>query len=460
MAGESEATMNIYLRRGRAALITFACEGSLIAALLYLLAHLEIPGRVSFGVPLAAAAGFTSLVALLLMLTRELRRVPGFRFRHETLLTAALIAGIAISGALLARWHFSRQGDLYAAILFQSAVLIPALILSWRWFARRARVTGFCREKVAILGTGELARQVSSYIDEYIAADFRVVGFIGETADDSCQQLGPHPRLATLDALERLSPTRVERVIVALEERRGMLPADTLIDLRLRGVKFEEVAPFVERTSGKIHVDGLLPSLILFSDGFRVSPLRMITKRVFDFLASGALLTVTWPVMLLAAVAIRLDSKGPVFYRQERVGKHGKVFQIFKFRSMVNDAEKLSGPQWASQSDVRVTQVGRFIRKCRIDELPQIINIFKGDMSFVGPRPERPVFVTELEPQIPYYKFRSAVRPGLTGWAQVCYAYGASVDDAKQKLKYASPILDLWIVLKTIRVVLFGAGAR
>ncbi len=460
-------TVNIYLRRGRAALITFVLEGTLIAAILYLVAMISSPVSVRASLPMSLGIGFTSLAAFLLMLTREFRRIPGFRFRHETLVTMGLIFAIALAGAALARWGYGRRGVVYAAVLLQSSAAIAFGVLSWRWIAARNHVAGFYREKIAILGSGEMARQITDYIESYLAADYRIVGFVAESDDDEIRQLGNHRRLATVDTIDAIDKSQVDRVIVALEERRGLLPSGSLIPLRLSGVRFEEITPFVERTSGKIQVDLLLPSLIVFSDGFKVSRLRVISKRIHDFLLSGFLLTVTLPVMLLTALLIKLDSEGPVFYMQERVGKAGRVFPIYKFRSMVKDAETRSGPQWASKADARVTRIGAFIRKTRIDELPQIINIFKGDMSFVGPRPERPVFVAELEQEIPYYQLRSSVRPGLTGWAQVSYPYGASIDDAKQKLKYdlfylkhASPILDLWIVLKTVKVVLLGSGAR
>jgi sugar transferase (PEP-CTERM system associated) len=240
-----------------------------------------------------------------------------------------------------------------------------------------------------------------------------------------------------------------------------------LMDLRMRGIEVEEATSFYERASGKIAVETMLPSWLIYSEGFKSTPLRVFLKRLGDVTLSVLLLVLAAPVMALTALLIRLGSPGPVLYRQERMGKDGQIFHLLKFRSMRHRAESESGPTWTIKNDPRITRVGRVIRKLRIDELPQLVNVLRGEMSFVGPRPEREYFVRQLVQRIPYYALRMTVRPGLTGWAQVEYGYGASEAESLEKLKYdlyyiknANVLLDLWIVLKTTKVVMFGTGAR
>lgn len=245
------------------------------------------------------------------------------------------------------------------------------------------------------------------------------------------------------------------------------MPVADLLDCKLKGIRVLELSSFFERENGHLQLDSLNASWMILGDGFHQGMLRDTIKRMFDVVASLILLSVTLPFMILAALAIKFESTGPVFYRQERVGQHGRPFTIFKFRSMRADAEQDGKPRWAQANDDRTTRVGRFIRKTRIDELPQIFNVFMGDMSFVGPRPERPYFVAELNQQIPYYGVRHTIKPGITGWAQVRHEYGASVEDAIEKLQYDlyyvknhSLFLDLMILFQTVQVVLWGKGAR
>ena len=259
---------------------------------------------------------------------------------------------------------------------------------------------------------------------------------------------------------------KIDRIVVALDERRGKLPVEQLLACRMKGIRVEEGASFTEELNGRISVENLYPSALIFSDGFTRSRLFKRSKKYFDAVISILAMVFAFPIGLMIAIAIKLDSEGPIFYEQERVGKDGKTFKLKKFRSMQNDAEK-DGPVWAGLEDSRVTRVGRIIRKMRLDEMPQIINVMKQEMSFVGPRPERPFFVKRLERQVPYYFYRHSVRPGITGWAQLCYSYGASKEDAIEKLKYdlyyiknMSLIFDLTIILETIKVVIWGRGAR
>jgi sugar transferase (PEP-CTERM system associated) len=260
----------------------------------------------------------------------------------------------------------------------------------------------------------------------------------------------------------------VEEIIIAIRDRRGGgLPVDELLECKLMGVKVSELSTFFERETGQLQLESLNASWIILSEGFRVGLGRDIVKRAFDIVASLSLLLLTFPVMVIAALAILLESGTPILYRQEREGQTGRVFPVLKFRSMRTDAEKDGKPQWAAKNDDRTTRVGRFIRKVRIDELPQIFNVLKGDMSFVGPRPERPFFVEKLAKEIPYYNVRHTVKPGITGWAQIRCSYGASVEDSIEKLQYDlyyvknhSLFLDLLILFQTAQVVLWGKGAR
>jgi sugar transferase (PEP-CTERM system associated) len=261
---------------------------------------------------------------------------------------------------------------------------------------------------------------------------------------------------------------KVDEIVVGVRERRnGGLPTSQLLECKLAGIEVIELPSFFERQLGQIQLESLNPSWMIFSDGFQRSSFKDITKRAFDIAVSSLLLLLTLPVFLLTALLVWLESGSPILYRQERVGEHGRVFEVLKFRSMRKDAERDGVPQWAKKQDMRITHVGKVMRKLRIDELPQIFNVLRGNMSFVGPRPERPYFVNELSKEITYYQSRHTVKPGITGWAQIRYSYGATVEDAIQKLQYDlyyvknhTLFLDLVILLQTAQVVLFGKGAR
>jgi sugar transferase (PEP-CTERM system associated) len=277
-----------------------------------------------------------------------------------------------------------------------------------------------------------------------------------------------HEVLGSAADIDRIVATRhVDRIVVGMSDRRGRLPIEQLLRAKMSGVRVEDATTTYERLTGKILLDDLKPSWLIFSDGFRASRVTRFVKRMLDLSFSIILAIVSAPLMALTAMAIRLDSPGPMLYSQERVGENGAVFKIYKFRSMRTDAEVAGTPVWARDQDDRVTRVGRFIRKTRLDELPQLWNVMRGDMSFVGPRPERPFFVDQLAKDIPFYLQRHSVKPGLTGWAQVKYQYGSTVEDAMEKLRYdlyyikhLSIVFDLTIVLDTVKVILFGKGAK
>jgi sugar transferase (PEP-CTERM system associated) len=322
--------------------------------------------------------------------------------------------------------------------------------------------------RLLVLGTGPEALMVERSLTATNQPNLTLVGFYPAQSEPARMVQGQRivPSEWNIEAaVDRLD---IDEVIVAVREQRGgALPLEALLQCRISGVRITDLAGFYERVRGEVPVESLKASWLIYGDGFKQDWSRNLVKRVFDLGVSLALLLLALPVMAATALAIRLESRGPVIYRQERVGRGGRVFTVLKFRSMSQDAEKDGKARWAQSDDPRVTRVGRFIRKTRIDELPQLVNVLRGDMSFVGPRPERPAFVDELAKKIPYYGVRHSVKPGVTGWAQVRLAYGASVEDAVRKLendlyyvKNHSLFLDLLILLETVRVVLFREGAR
>ncbi len=320
--------------------------------------------------------------------------------------------------------------------------------------------------RVLVLGTGDRARQIENLRRAPDQLDVELVGYINLGGDEP--QVGPE-RLVELGSrsLRQIAEElHIEEIIVASDDRRKGLPIDDILECKMYGLHIMEAADFYERQLGKIRLDTLHPSNVIFADGFSQAVIKRSEKRVMDIMVSALMIVATLPIMVATAIAIYAESGGPVFYRQDRVGRRGKVFTLFKFRSMRQDAES-NGAVWALQNDSRITKVGNFIRRTRIDELPQLLNVLRGDMSFVGPRPERPQFVAELSKAIPYYDLRHYVKPGITGWAQVLYPYGASINDAREKLQYDlyylknySIFLDLNILLQTMQVILWGKGAR
>ena len=320
-------------------------------------------------------------------------------------------------------------------------------------------------ERILVLGTGGQARDLVEEIEKRGDTGYQVVGMTGPPPVEM-NRPNPVPYLGSAKDLPALTrENRVSRVIVAMEDRRGALPVKELLDCRLSGVIVEEQESIYERVTGKISVTSLRPSYLIFGEGFRKTRMVLAVKRFLDVVFSLATLVLSSPVLAAAMLAIKLDSPGGIFFKQPRVGQDGETFWIYKLRSMKVDAEKHSGPVWAKRADDRITRVGRFLRATRIDEIPQMWNVLKGEMSFVGPRPERPFFVQELSLVIPYYAQRLTVKPGITGWAQINYPYGSSVEDAREKLQYdlyyiknIGILFDITIILKTIRVVLSRKG--
>jgi sugar transferase (PEP-CTERM system associated) len=327
--------------------------------------------------------------------------------------------------------------------------------------------SGVFKSRVLVLGTGSRVMKIAEYGGRN--PHHCVVGYVGLQAT---RHYVPLPNVLPMTSedslLSMVKKHAVDQIVVAVRDRRGGgLPVQQLLECKMRGVKVVELSTFFEREYRQVLLESLNPSWMVLGDGFRQGYFGNAVKRLFDLTVSGTLLLLALPIMLVTAVCIFLESGLPVLYRQERVGQRGRVFTLYKFRSMRNEAESDGTPRWAGANDDRTTRVGRFIRKWRIDELPQIFNVIKGEMSFVGPRPERPFFVDQLTKQIPFYALRHSAKPGITGWAQVRYQYGASVDDAVEKLQYdlyyvknRCLFLDLAILLATVEVVLWRKGSR
>lgn len=349
---------------------------------------------------------------------------------------------------------------IFWCLLFAAGVAV----FFWRFLYFKILERRMFVQPIALIGTGKFAGEIVAAIENKKDSGFKIVAFVGDPSSPNVK--GGTPVFPEIKDLKGLCEQQVvSKIVVALDEKRG-IPLYDLIPYKFLGIEILGAARFFEELTGKVPVARISPSWLVFSEGFYVGRMMKTLKRTMDLLAALSILLVSSPILFASALIIKLESPGEIFYRQERVGENGKIFNIVKFRSMKTDAEK-DGPKWASLDDDRVTKFGRFIRKVRIDELPQLFNVLKGDMSFVGPRPERPVFVEELEKKIPFYNSRHIVKPGITGWAQIYYPYGASVEDSLHKLEYdlyyiknLSISIDLLTIFQTIKVVLFQKGSR
>ncbi|MGA8867897.1 MAG: TIGR03013 family XrtA/PEP-CTERM system glycosyltransferase, partial [Candidatus Sulfotelmatobacter sp.] len=339
-------------------------------------------------------------------------------------------------------------------------IILTATLFTWRsaysWLVKQP----YLRERVYVLGTGERAERLVDGLQRLSDLGIEVVGWTGNLEEE------PTRESAASHMLGLAREKGVHRVIVAMGDRRGTLPVDELLALRLGGVKVEEATSWLEKISGRIEVEQLSPSWLIFAEGFQFGGSVQLLRRLFSILVAGVALLLVLPLLPFIILAIRLDSPGPILYRQKRVGRGGRHFYCLKFRTMRPDAEADTGATWAADDDPRITRAGKFLRLSRLDEIPQLWCVLRGDMAFVGPRPERPEFVEWLSREIPYYGVRHIVRPGVTGWAQVRYKYGNTLGDAREKLQYdlfyiknASVSLDLLIVFQTIKIVVLGRGA-
>ena len=387
--------------------------------------------------------------------------------RRELVLRLVQALGLAWI-ALALSFYFYPALMLGRSIALIALPLALTLMVAWRvsihWFLGHPDFG----ERILIVGSGDAAVDVAREVLSRPDAGYRVVGFVGTDAEMLGKSL-INPRVIGLteELGDIVSREHIDRIVVAMGERRGQFPTDKLLQLSLTGrVSIEEGAAFYERITGRVSLSMVRPSWLIFTGPGRQKRFTSLSRIVVHRLAAVIGFLLSLPIIIVTAILIKLESRGPVFYKQERVGKNGRTFVLTKFRSMRVDAEK-EGPVWASKGDDRTTRVGRIIRKIRVDEIPQFWNIIKGDMNFVGPRPERPHFVAQLAEEIPYYEQRHLIAPGLTGWAQIKYPYGASIEDARQKLQYDlfyiknhGLVFDAIILFETVKIILFGRGAQ
>jgi sugar transferase (PEP-CTERM system associated) len=450
---------------GRQALLLLVCDFALISGV-FVVAYLFLLHRgAEDAIP--ALHGVSALAGLLFVNTAAgLYRPADGRSVQQWWTGAALALTLALLLSYLA-FHELPPELAGGETLRWLTMLCIGGVVAHRVYAAHADAASRPYSRVLVLGTGKPAQLVTRTIAN-AKHGIKIVGYVA----------GPHESDSTIDASQLLTgpislkdqavELGVKEVIVALSERRGgSMPMGELLECRSAGVRIWDLSTYFERMLGQIRIDQLHPGWLIFGKGFDHSNVRDVAKRLFDIVCSCVLLAMAAPLLVLTAICIALESRGPIFYRQERVGQDGKTFNVLKFRSMRVDAEKNGTPQWATAKDARVTRVGAIVRRYRLDEFPQLVNVLKGEMSLVGPRPERPFFVRQLTVEIPFYALRHTVKPGVTGWAQVRYEYGASIEDAREKLQYDlyyvknhSLLLDLLVLFETIGVVVSGKGAR
>jgi sugar transferase (PEP-CTERM system associated) len=410
---------------------------------------------------LFGAACLVSFLALGLYTTRQRVGIVGVGLRIVIAMSASVAAVAAI-------FYLLPAVEIGRGVLAISALLSAIAAVVIRVIAARITDIQAMKKRVLVYGGSEQMAAFSRMRRRSDRAGYHLVGLVHQ-AGDIIEPMG-EPVFEAPQGLKALcEELDIDELVVAIRERRRAFPVKELLQCRLAGISVIEFISFMERETGRIQLGLLNPSWIIFGPGFARDGVRLFTARALDFIASALLVVVTSPIMLLSMLAIWLEDGrkgGGIFYRQNRVGFEGKIFPLTKFRSMRSDAEA-GGAQWAQKNDPRVTRVGAFMRKTRIDELPQLLNVLRGHMGFVGPRPERPEFVAELEAKIPYYAYRHSVKPGITGWAQICYPYGSSIEDARRKLEYDlyyvkhhNLLFDLTILVQTAEVVLMGKGAR
>ena len=383
-----------------------------------------------------------------------------------------LFQALGFSAILLAGAYIAFPGLIVEKGVFVVSIcIIIVFVVSWRFGYQIILNHGYFNQKIIILGDGQLSQSIVGEINWTKDCGYTAEAIIAEENRENGSGNARQHVIPLGEGYKGLAglarEMKIEKVVVALEEKRGAFPARELLDIRMEGIEVLDGATFYEMLTGKVLVEHIPPGWLIYSDGFSKSNARRFFKRLVDLILSIAMLTIGLPFMAVTALIIRIESRGPVFFKQERVGEKRRPYQMFKFRSMVSDAEEKTGPVWAKSDDARITRVGRFIRMWRIDEVPQLWNVLKGEMSFVGPRPEREYFVKQLDERIPFYSQRFKVKLGITGWAQISYGYGASVEDATEKLNYdlfyiknMSIFLDIVIIIRTVKIVIFSRGAR
>jgi sugar transferase (PEP-CTERM system associated) len=450
-------------------LLLAGVDGAAIILSLMAATTLRLPEDFAVDLQDSVYWGKLGIVAVVCWLSLYYSDLYDFRVvRRRTDLLAHTLQALGAACLTLAVLYFlAPSASLGRGVTLVAAPVILFLLLSWRLSANTANLLARGDERVLIIGTGEAGISLVRHILDHPEYNMKVVGFLDEKGQDIGKSL-VNPRIigGTADVETIVASEKVDRLVLALKERRGSTPVRELLNLKLAGIRVEDVHNCFERLSGRITLEHLSPSWLILSDGFKKSHTLLALKRVLDIFASAVLLLLVSPLLPLVALAIYVESGGPVFFRQTRVGHNGREFELLKFRSMVQDAEK-NGPRWATAQDSRITRVGRVLRKTRLDEIPQLFNVFRGEMSLVGPRPERPLFCSMLAEKIPFFNLRHSIRPGLTGWAQVRFRYSSSLEDAKEKLeldlfylKNLSLMVDLAILFETAKVVLLRRGAQ
>lgn len=391
----------------------------------------------------------------------------GATWSYRKLISRLLTSLVIAFFFLLIIYNLDGEKHFTNKVLTTIFIFALTLLLPWRIFYNWLLRIDRYKTRVLILGSGKLARDIVYEILKERELSMSVLGFVSSDPRLKGQSIVNPKVIGTIQEFPGIvSDQKIDKIIVALEERRGTIPLDALLSCKAGGIKIEDGVSFFEKVTNKLLVEYINPSDLIFCDGFKLSNLSMFLKRCFDILLASFGLIVSSPLFVLISLFIKLESKGPIIFKQERVGRNSKSFNIYKFRSMQQDAEKKTGPTMTFENDHRITMIGKIIRKTRLDELPQLWNILKGDMSFVGPRPERPVFVEKFLKHIPYYAQRFAIRPGLTGWAQIRCPYASTIEQTLDKLRYElyylknfSLLFDTTIILRTIKVVLFAKGA-
>ena len=444
------------------------CEAIVILGAVYFAAYVRLGGDgLAWTEGILPKALLVAAVTQLCMYFGDLYDFRVLTDRQELFVRSVQALG-ATSLVLAALYYWFPNLIVGRGVFIVAALLVITLLFGWRiafeWTSHRVGP----RERLLLVGTSDGAIRLARELFERRDLAVEIVGFIDpDPARIGAAVLNPGVIGSVEDIPAIVRARAVDRVVVSLSDARGKLPMDKLLDMKLDGVTFEHLTTVYEQYTGKIAIENLRPSWLIFSDGFKKSRVHNVTKRTMDVGLASIGLLLAFPIMLLVALAVRLTSRGPALYHQQRVGQRNRVFTVHKFRSMCIDAESRTGAIWATAGDTRVTPIGRLLRRTRLDELPQLWNVLVGDMSLVGPRPERPEFVQLLTRDIPFYGQRHTVRPGLTGWAQVRYTYGASVEDAMEKLQYdlfyiknMSIALDLFVIAKTVKTVLMWQGAR
>jgi len=450
-------------------LIFFFLETILFLGMVFLGTYLRFLSEVAIFTPYENLLLKALLIVATIQLSLYYFDLYDFKtFRRNLELAIRLLQSLGVSSIFLAILYYSLPGLIIGRGIFLiSLTLMGGVIISWRVIYNHILETRQLDQRIMIIGSGLLAKNIAREIIGKADTGFKVIGFITEEPERIGERLVNPSIIGDQSQIPEIAQReKVNRIIVALDERRGKFPEAELLECKMKGVTIEEGIEFYEHLTGKLRVESLRSSSLIFSDGFKKPKLTMGIKRAIGFSCSLIGLVLFSPLISILSILIKIDSCGTVFYKQERMGEDGKVFKLIKFRSMIENAEA-NGPVWADQADKRVTRIGRWMRKWRLDEIPQMFNVLKGDMAFVGPRPERPFFAQELRKEIPFYDQRFSVKPGITGWAQIKYRYGASKEDALEKLKYdlyyiknLSSLFDMIIIFETIKVVLFGKGAR